>query len=118
MWGDYDHDGADSHCVNCGAPIYFEVGPGLSRCPACGKNPDKTPEQEAKEAAEWAEKARKMATDEFWIDEMERNLDSEIMSLEMQYVDVPPGVPMPTGACAKAKKLITGLKRLRTELRQ
>lgn len=57
MWGLEDCDGADSHCVNCGAPIYFEVGPGISRCPACGKNPDKTPEQEREDAAARQEQA-------------------------------------------------------------
>lgn len=35
---DYDRDGADANCRHCGADIWFDVGPGPSTCPACGKN--------------------------------------------------------------------------------
>lgn len=53
-----DCDGADSHCVRCGAPIYFEIGPGTSRCPACGENPDYTDAQLAERARREKDAAR------------------------------------------------------------
>ena len=57
-----DYDGADSHCVRCGAPIWFEVGPGTARCPACGENPDYTDEQ-LRERAVADKKAARAARD-------------------------------------------------------
>lgn len=36
---------ADAYCVRCGKEIYFEVGPGLSLCPHCDGNYEKTDEE-------------------------------------------------------------------------
>ncbi len=53
-----DYDGADLHCVHCGEPIFFEIGPGIHRCPACGKYPDKTDEQLARDRVRHQRDAR------------------------------------------------------------
>ena len=110
---DWDTE-ADSYCVNCRGPIYF----GEFKCPACGKDPDNSDEQLAESKRFREEEARKMDTDSYWIEQMSQNLDSEIMFLEMKYVDIAPGVSMPEGACDKAKQLIEGLKNLKEQVNE
>ena len=43
MYADYE-DGADTHCVHCGAPVWFDVGFSSEICKSCGKNYNYTDE--------------------------------------------------------------------------
>jgi hypothetical protein len=112
-----DEDGADAHCVHCGCGIYFDVGFGPSDCPSCGKNYEKTDEQIEKEENQRIEEERKYKTSEFWIQEMIRDLESQVFGLEMTY-DAPIRMEMPELAVKRAKWLKEEIERLMNELKK
>jgi DNA-directed RNA polymerase subunit M/transcription elongation factor TFIIS len=112
-----DEDGADTHCVNCGSSVYFDVGFSLSICPSCGKNYEKTDEQIEKEERETKEENKKYQTSKFWIEQMIEELDSQIFSLEMTY-DAPIRMKIPDTAVKRAKWLKKEIDRLINELKK
>jgi uncharacterized Zn finger protein (UPF0148 family) len=79
----YEEDGADAHCVHCGCQIYFEVGPGTSSCPSCGKNfmkTDRELERELLENVNWEPENVLKREIEHGIDFLEMWIDPEMMN--------------------------------------
>jgi uncharacterized Zn finger protein (UPF0148 family) len=113
MYSKNDNYGADSTCVRCGAPIYFEVGPGTHICPSCGGDWSRTDNKIEEEERENLKYQEQMDKPEFWIRDMIERLDSEIWFYEMQFDGT---VDIPYQAMEKAKWLVSKLKKIKQEL--
>ena len=87
----------DASCRHCGAPIYFEVGPGVSNCPACGKDWQHSDD-------EVEERRRKMAEPTDWKAEMQSSLDSLKFTLD-SIIEAPTELKVPLNIQLKAHRL-------------
>jgi len=101
MYNDEEHYGADTYCVHCNTPIYFDVGIGLLNCPGCGENYEKTDKQIEEEEKERKILSSKMKTPEFWIEDMVDHLESTNLYIEMMFSD--DTIAIPKEAIEKSK---------------
>jgi uncharacterized Zn finger protein (UPF0148 family) len=103
MYGS-ERECGDASCRHCGAPIYFEVGPCGSRCPACGKDWEHTDE-------EIEEKHREMAKPVDWREEIRNSL--EMVCIELNDIaNPPPDVEIPKKDRQIAWRIIAEIKKL------
>ena len=83
-------DGADTYCVRCGAPIYFEIGPGPETCPACGGCYSKTDEEIARDRASSLRQAHELSTVSYHKKELISHLKMELEILQTWTGDIKP----------------------------
>lgn len=94
----WDDDGADAHCRNCGASIYFDVGPGPVECHACGKNWQHTDDELDKINA-------KLAKPVDWTGNILRQVESLEMACEF-VVDAPPEIEVDAKSADKIRRVM------------